>query len=189
MEVGERLKSVVREGDTVARQSGDEFTILLDELQTHEDALLVATRIQKALTQAFHIGEQDVYVNVSIGIAFSNRAYENANELLRDADTAMYRAKSNGDDQYVVYGPGMHEQTVAHLQMETQLEQRFKTANSVLPHQPIYSLPHRTLTAFEVFVRWPQPAADWDFSRRILTHRRGNGSHTAPLDNGYFKRH
>ena len=120
VEVGERLKSVVREGDTVARQSGDEFTILLDELQTHEDALLVATRIQKALTQAFHIGEQDV-CECAIGIAFSNRAYENANELLRDADTAMYRAKSNGDDQYVVYGPGMHEQTVAHLQMETQL--------------------------------------------------------------------
>ena len=161
VEVGERLKSVVREGDTVARQSGDEFTILLDELQTHEDALLVATRIQKALTQAFHIGEQDVYVNVSIGIAFSNRAYENANELLRDADTAMYRAKSNGDDQYVVYGPGMHEQTVAHLQMETQLRTAIQNGELGVAYQPIYSLPHRTLTAFEVFVRWPQPAADW----------------------------
>lgn len=161
VEVGERLKSVVREGDTVARQSGDEFTILLDELQTHEDALLVATRIQKALTEAFHVGEQDVYVNVSIGIAFSNRAYEHANELLRDADTAMYRAKANGNAQYVVYGPGMHEQTMAHLQMETQLRTAIQNNELGIAFQPIYALPEHRLTAFEVFVRWPQPAADW----------------------------
>ena len=161
VEVGERLKTVVREGDTVARPSGDEFTILLDDLQTHEDAILVANRIQKTLTEAFHVGEQDVYVNVSIGIAFSNRAYENANELLRDADTAMYRAKADGNAQYVVYGPGMHEQTVAHLQMETQLRTAIQNKELGIAFQPIYAMPERQLTAFEVFVRWPQPEAEW----------------------------
>ena len=160
-QVGQRLQACVREGDTVARLSGDEFTILLDDLRNNSDALAVADRVITTLSEPMFIDNHELYTNASIGIAFSNPSYEKPGEILRDADAAMYRAKEAGRGRHMVYGPGMHAQTVAILKMESQLRKAIHGNELALVYQPIIELPSQRLSGFEAFVRWPQPDADW----------------------------
>src|SRR5262249_6013071 len=119
--IAQRLQSCVRPGDTIARLGGDEFTVLVEDVADVRDAIGVAERIQNALKLPFNLEGRDVFTTASIGIAMSSFEYEMASDLLRDADTAMYWAKSKGKARYEIFDPSMHGRALALLQLETDL--------------------------------------------------------------------
>jgi diguanylate cyclase (GGDEF)-like protein/PAS domain S-box-containing protein len=155
--IAHRLEESLRPVDTVARLGGDEFAILLDDVQEPREATLVAERIQKALHLPFEVGGQEVYATVSTGIAQHGPTYQKAEDLLRDADTAMYRAKAMGRDRYAVFDRGMHEKAVAALQLENDLRRALDTKAFIVHYQPIIALVDGRIVGFEALVRWQHP--------------------------------
>ncbi len=152
-----RIITALRPTDTAARLGGDEFTILLTGIKDVSDALRVADRIQKELTLPFYLGEQEVFTTSSIGIALSTKGYDRPEDLLRDADTAMYRAKRLGAGHYEIFKPDMHVEAVARLQLETELRQAVERQEFRIHYQPIVSLATGFITGFEALVRWQHP--------------------------------
>jgi diguanylate cyclase (GGDEF)-like protein/PAS domain S-box-containing protein len=155
--IAHRLEACLRPGDTVARLGGDEFTILLEDLAGNEDALEVARRVQEAVTQPFNIGGHEVFTTASIGIALSTTGYERAEDLLRDADTAMYRAKMQGKKRHVVFDKAMHDRAMELLQLETDLRRAISRREFFLNYQPIVCLETGHVSSFEALVRWRHP--------------------------------
>jgi diguanylate cyclase (GGDEF)-like protein/PAS domain S-box-containing protein len=144
---------------TVARLGGDEFTILLDDLHGPDDAARIAERILRTVTQPMQFGTHEVTTTASVGIVPSgggNGRYTSAKDLLRDADTAMYRAKAAGKARYAVFDSTMHDSAVARLQLESDLRRAVERNELVLHYQPIVSLQtrDRELEGFEALVRW-----------------------------------
>jgi diguanylate cyclase (GGDEF)-like protein/PAS domain S-box-containing protein len=157
IEVSRRLSACLRTTDTIARLAGDEFTILLEDLSDEREALRIVERLQKALQRPCKLGTRDILVTASIGITTSNVGYERAEDMLRDADMAMYRAKSSGKACYQVfdkerYGPQLD---VANLGRD--LERAVERQELLLNYQPIVSLETGTLYGFEALVRWRHP--------------------------------
>jgi len=151
--------TVARLGEsfTVARLGGDEFTVLLDDLKDPNDAKRAAERLMKALATPFVLGGKEVFTSVSIGIALSNPAYEQADEILRDADTAMYRAKSLGKARYEVFDADMRASVMARLQLETDLRRAIEREEFRNFYQPIVSLASGKIAGFEALLRWQHP--------------------------------
>jgi diguanylate cyclase (GGDEF)-like protein/PAS domain S-box-containing protein len=145
------------EGHTVARLGGDEFTILLDHIKHIADATRVADRLQKELALPFNLNGQEVFTSVSIGIAVSATGYARPDELLRDADTAMYRAKALGKARYELFDPAMRDVAVASLQLETDLRKAIERQEFQNFYQPIVSLATGSIVGFEALVRWQHP--------------------------------
>jgi diguanylate cyclase (GGDEF)-like protein/PAS domain S-box-containing protein len=163
--VAERLQEALRgtdsvgragtDGDvTIARLGGDEFTLLLDDLKDPVDAVLVAERVQKELSRPVQFGGQEIFTTVSIGIAHGAPSYGTAKDLLRDADAAMYRAKTLGKARHAVFDVTMHESAVARLRLESDLRRAVPRGELLLHYQPIVSLESRALVGFEALVRW-----------------------------------
>ncbi|HLF95414.1 MAG TPA: EAL domain-containing protein, partial [Planctomycetota bacterium] len=157
VETARRLEKSVRPGDTVARLGGDEFAILLEDVTDAADAAVVATRIQVALKESVRVGGQEIVCSASIGIAMGMTGYEKAEDVLRDADTAMYRAKSQGRARAEVFDTTMHARAVVLLQMETELRQAIERGEFVAHYMPIVSLESGRITGFEALVRWNHP--------------------------------
>ncbi|MBV9386449.1 MAG: EAL domain-containing protein [Chroococcidiopsidaceae cyanobacterium CP_BM_ER_R8_30] len=155
--IARKLEAVVRSVDTVARFGGDEFTILLEDIKDTNGAIQVAQRIQQALTLPFHLSEQEVFTNASIGIALSTPDYERPEQLLRDADIAMYRAKTLGRLRYQVFDRTMHSRAVVLLQLETDLRRALQREEFQIYYQPIVSLKTGRITGFEALLRWQHP--------------------------------
>jgi diguanylate cyclase (GGDEF)-like protein/PAS domain S-box-containing protein len=155
--IARRLELCLREGDTVARVGGDEFTILLEDLSDESEAAAIAERIQEELKVPFYLGGRDVFTSVSIGIALSSRGYDQPDEILRDADTAMYRAKSLGKARHEMFDEEMHELAVNLLQMETDLRRAHERNEFIIEYQPIVSLTDFRVCGFEALVRWQHP--------------------------------
>jgi diguanylate cyclase (GGDEF)-like protein/PAS domain S-box-containing protein len=155
--IAHRLEACLRPGDTVARLGGDEFTILLEDLSDTGDVIEVATRVQEAVAQPFNIGGHEVVTTASIGIAMSNTGYERAEDLLRDADTAMYRAKMMGKKRHVVFDKEMHDRAMELLQLETDLRRAITRKEFFIHYQPIVSLDTGKVASFEALVRWRHP--------------------------------
>jgi diguanylate cyclase (GGDEF)-like protein/PAS domain S-box-containing protein len=155
--IARRLEFCLREGDTVARVGGDEFTILLEDLTDEAEAGVVAERIQNELRNPFMIGGREVFTTVSIGIAPGSRGYEQPDEILRDADTAMYRAKSQGKARHEVFDEDMHALALNLLQMETDLRRALERKEFIVEYQPIVSLSDFRLCGFEALIRWQHP--------------------------------
>ncbi|MGK7876059.1 MAG: EAL domain-containing protein [Xenococcaceae cyanobacterium] len=182
--IARRLEGCLRPSDTLARLGGDEFTILLENIKDLKDATRVAQRIHKELTSPFNLNGHEVFANTSIGIVLSrggfikhtgshsqtepgnegNSAkkpsstdYEQPEELLRDSDIAMYRAKALGKGHYAVFNQKMHELAVARLQLETDLRRAIEHQEFLVYYQPIVSLITGRLTAFEALIRWQHP--------------------------------
>ncbi len=156
--IAERLRTSVRPGDTVARLGGDEFTILLDDLNGPDEAELVARRLLRELARPFILFNKDVYTTASIGIALSTDRYEQAEEVLRDADTAMYRAKALGKARYEIFEKAMHTSAVNLLRIETDLRQAAERKELSLDYQPIVCLESGKIMGFEALLRWQHPS-------------------------------
>ncbi|MCM8795048.1 MAG: bifunctional diguanylate cyclase/phosphodiesterase [Candidatus Omnitrophica bacterium] len=155
--IAQRLQSSLRPTDTLARFAGDKFTVLLEEIGEIGDSTRVADRIQKELTVPFRVGGREVFVTASIGIAESASGYQSPADLLRDAETAMYRAKTLGRARYQVFDPQMHAKAVTLLQMETDLRRAVEHSGFQLFYQPIVSLGDGRLAGFEALIRWLHP--------------------------------
>jgi diguanylate cyclase (GGDEF)-like protein/PAS domain S-box-containing protein len=152
-----RLEKCKRAGDTVARLGGDEFVILLEDLSSVEEAIMVAERIKKTLEPAFILNNQEVFMSVSIGIALNSNDYDRSEQLLRDADTAMYYAKARGKSCYEVFNPSMHAHAMRRLQLETNLRRAIERQEFVVYYQPIVCLKTDLINGFEALVRWEHP--------------------------------
>lgn len=145
------------ESFTVARLGGDEFTVLLDDIKEPDDAKNAAERLMKALAAPFVLGGKEVFTSVSIGIALSNSVYEQPEEILRDADTAMYRAKSLGKARYEVFDADMRASVMARLQLETDLRRALEREEFCNFYQPIVDLRSGEIVGFEALLRWQHP--------------------------------
>ncbi|HEX7579932.1 MAG TPA: EAL domain-containing protein, partial [Thermoanaerobaculia bacterium] len=154
--VAGRIASAIRTEDTVARIGGDEFAVLLDGIRDVEEARLAAVRLQASLARPFDVGGRNVFVTASIGIAVGNDDGR-PDDLLRDADTAMYHAKAAGKAQFAVFEPLMRERAVATLQLETALRLAVERKEFEVHYQPILSLGDGRITGFEALVRWHHP--------------------------------
>ncbi|GAB1541017.1 hypothetical protein NUACC21_36860 [Scytonema sp. NUACC21] len=155
--IASRLKVCLGPRDTVARLGGDEFTVLLEGLQDVRDALCFADQIQQALSLPFYLDGQEVFSTASIGIALSEIGYDRPEDVLRDADTAMYQAKALGRARYKLFNSDMYTNAVARLQLETDLRRAIDRQEFRVYYQPIISLASGRMTAFEALLRWQHP--------------------------------
>ncbi|MGD1805532.1 putative bifunctional diguanylate cyclase/phosphodiesterase [Dapis sp. BLCC M126] len=155
--VAERLKVSVRASDTVARFGGDEFVILLEQLNDLHEVTYVTQRIQQQFNQSFLLNEYEVHLGASIGIALSTRQYQRPDELLRDADAAMYCAKAKGKNQYVIFDPTIQASAMERLHMENKLRQAIEREDFSLYYQPIIEVATGCLSGFEALIRWFTP--------------------------------
>ena len=165
--IAKRLQHCLRSNDscarfdadhTIARLGGDEFTILLDDIKQVGDAMRVADRIQKTLALPFNLDGHEVFTSASIGIAVGARDYESPEAVLRDADTALYRAKALGKARYEVFDVEMRDRAVARLRLDTDLRRAIERHEFHLYYQPIVSLQRNRIEGFEALLRWPH----WD---------------------------
>ena len=157
VELSRRLTQFLRPGDTVARLGGDEFAILLNDIHGAGDATRVAERVQELIREKLVVAGREVFTSASIGVALSNPSYAAPEEILRDADTAMYRAKAAGRGCYQVFDQTMHRSVVALLKLETELRQAVERQQFVMHYQPIVSLDDSRIVGFEGLVRWLHP--------------------------------
>ena len=155
IEFGRRLGLCCRPHDTLARLGGDEFVLLLEDIDEEMDAIRVADRIQRHFATPFVISGYELFMNCSIGIALSAPGYRHPDELLRDADTAMYRAKADGKACYALFDSDMHHRAVAALDMESSLRRSIDRQAFVLHYQPVIELETGRIAAFEALIRWP----------------------------------
>src|SRR6185295_11911518 len=163
--IGDRLRRCLRPtdtiaaetSDTVARLGGDEFTILLDDLKAENDAVIVAERIERALSEPIDFEGRQLSTTVSIGIVNGNTNYTTAKELLRDADSAMYHAKASGRARHVVFDAGMHAVAMERLGIETDLKNALGSEQLRLDYIPIVSLKSKKVIGFETQLSWNHP--------------------------------
>src|SRR5260221_6565784 len=164
--VANRLEKCLRSSDTVARLGetftvarlgGDEFTVLLDHIKEPSDAKSAADRLMKAVVAPFILGGREVFTSVSIGIALGNKFYTQPDKILRDADTAMYRAKSLGKARYEVFDADMRASVMARLQLETDLRHALEREEFRNFYQPIVKLVSGEIVGFEALLRWQHP--------------------------------
>ncbi len=151
------LKNCLRSTDTVSRLGGDEFAILLEAIHDVSDTTRVADRIHKALSSPLCLGQREIFVTVSIGIALSTIDLQQPEDILREAGTAMYRAKAQGKACYEVFDRAMHAHAVASLQLETDLRRALERHEFLVYYQPIVSLPTSKIVGFEALLRWQHP--------------------------------
>jgi len=155
--LGTRLKGCVRGSDTVARLGGDEFCVLIEDVDGPDHATTTAARIQSALTEPFSLHGNDIFTSASIGIAFSGPHYRDPQELLRDADIAMYRAKAAGKARFAVFDERMHARALGQMQLETSLHRAPERNEFFLEYQPVYHLEQRRMVGVEALLRWRHP--------------------------------
>jgi diguanylate cyclase (GGDEF)-like protein/PAS domain S-box-containing protein len=155
--VARRLEACIRTEDTVARLGGDEFVILLDNIIDVNQATQVADRIQEILREPLELSGHEVSTTASIGIALSSGRYERAEDLLRDADIAMYRAKTLGKARHEVFNTTMHVRAMELLQLEADLRRAFERQEFELHYQPIVSLASGKIIGVEALLRWNHP--------------------------------
>ncbi len=155
--IARRLEACVLPGDTVARLGGDEFTLLLENFQDDSYATQVAERVQQALSHAFNINGHEIFTSASIGITLSTTDFDRAEDLLRGADIAMYRAKAQGKACHEVFDTDMHTHVVGLMQLENDLRRAIEHQDFELYYQPIVALATGKIMGFEALVRWQHP--------------------------------
>lgn len=155
--VSRRLEDCLRQDDSIARLGGDEFAIIVDAINDASDATRVAERILESLKTPFSIQGRDVQVTVSIGIALSTSGYDTPDDVLRDADAAMYRAKTSGRAHYEIFDLEMHRRALSQLQLESDLRDAIERREFAVHYQPVIALDAGSVTGLEALVRWRHP--------------------------------
>lgn len=155
--IAHRLSCYVKPQNTLARLGGDEFAILLTEIPNFNDVTTLADQILQCFSQPFNLERHEIFINASIGIVIGNCEYNEPEHLLRDADTAMYRAKALGKGQYHLFDPAMHTAALQRLQLETDLRRGIEQEELVVHYQPIICLNTGKIAGFEALVRWLDP--------------------------------
>jgi diguanylate cyclase (GGDEF)-like protein/PAS domain S-box-containing protein len=154
VEVARRIENCLRSSDVAARLGGDEFAVLLDTVESFRAALSVTLRIQKEIARSIGTDTEQLYSSASIGIAFSDRQYEDAEQMLRNADIAMYRAKAQGPGNCQIFEPEMQRQAVQRLRFHNELRQGVESSEFTLRYQPIVDLTDERIVGFEGLLRW-----------------------------------
>ena len=157
IESGKRLEQCIRSIDMVARLGGDEFVILLEDIKSRSDYVIIANRIQQSLTQPAKLNGQTVFVSISMGIVVSNGNYKRPEDILRDADIAMYDAKKHGRGHYKVFEPSMRDSVVFRMELETEMWDALENKDFIIHYQPIYNMHSNKIVGFEALVRWQHP--------------------------------
>ncbi|PCJ47862.1 MAG: hypothetical protein COA74_10530 [Gammaproteobacteria bacterium] len=160
-EISKRLLDCIRPGDTVARLGGDEFAILLQDYTIDKAAETVATRITEYLQDPYDLEGNQVFTSASIGINLSQGSYKSAYDILRDADTAMYHAKSLGNAQFAIFDDSMYQKAVKRLRIESALRRALEKNQISVYYQPIVDLAKGEIIAFEALARWLHPEMGW----------------------------
>jgi len=157
IEVSQRMLRRVRSADTVARMEGDEFACLLDNLKAVGNATRVADRLQQEFATPFTVEGRQIVLTASMGLTCCNTGYESGEHLLRDATTAMHRAKASGRMRFMIFDPAMHEQAMVRLKLEADLRQALERQEFKLEYQPIVVLKSGHVAGFEALLRWEHP--------------------------------
>ncbi len=155
--VAARLRGSLRPEDTLARFGGDEFVVLIEDVQSPEDPVRVAERILEALSEPFLLHGRELFVTVSVGVALGGTRWKRSEDLLRDADTAMYEAKAEAASGYRIFDPEMHERVLGRLDLENDLRRAIEAGEFVVHYQPILQLDDGRLRGVEALVRWEHP--------------------------------
>jgi diguanylate cyclase (GGDEF)-like protein/PAS domain S-box-containing protein len=155
--VGSRIRDCSRSSDTVSRLGGDEFSILIEDAASEEVAVALADRLLEALTSPFEVRGREVFIGASIGVALYTGESGQPNELIRNADTAMYAAKGAGKGRCVVFQPAMHQRTLEFFEVQADLQRALVRGEFVLHYQPIVDIETGRLTGVEALVRWLHP--------------------------------
>jgi diguanylate cyclase (GGDEF)-like protein len=153
----ERVRGCVREGDTVARFGGDEFTLLIPRVDTAEDAAKIAAKIIETLKIPFQVNDRELFITTSIGVAIFPVDGLDPETLVRNADTAMYRAKDQGRDNYQLYAPAMNARALERLGLENELRRALSQHEMILHYQPIVRSSTGTVAGVEALIRWKHP--------------------------------
>ena len=156
--VGNQLQACLRNTDTVARFGGDEFVILLEDIKDINEPIRVAESIQNQLRQPFNLNDYEVFTEISIGIILSTMGHDRPEDVLRDADIAMYYAKAQGRGRYEIFDPAMQTIAMMRLQLENDLRKAIALKEFQVYYQPIVSLTTGKITGFEALVRWHHPS-------------------------------
>jgi diguanylate cyclase (GGDEF)-like protein len=157
VDLAKRLRATIRPTDVLARLGGDEFAVLMEDLHRQRDAVDLCERIQKELQKPFRLGSMDVAISASIGITFSTNGYQTSDQIIRDADIAMYKAKSKGKAQYAIFDSSLHQHVTAQLELESELRRALGGGQIYLEYQPIFQLAEQKLVGFEALMRWNHP--------------------------------
>ncbi len=155
--MGRRMRASLRSSDTVARLGGDEFAVLLEITGDKNSALLVAEKVQEAVNLPFKLDGHELYITASIGVVMDMEGYDLPEEVLRDADIAMYQAKASGKAHFEVFDIKMRAQAFSRLEMEQELRTALERQQFRLYYQPILSLKSNQLVSFEALIRWHHP--------------------------------
>ncbi len=156
-QVAERFSEITRPMDTVARMGGDEFTFLLENYANDKEAVSIIERLLATLKEPFDIAGTLIYTNASIGVCFGDSNYKRADDMIRDADIAMYQAKSSGKGQAYIFDPHMHRQAVVAMQIENDLRHALINEQFEVYYQPIINLQENRIDGFEALLRWHHP--------------------------------
>ncbi|MBW4562780.1 MAG: EAL domain-containing protein [Mojavia pulchra JT2-VF2] len=155
--IGQKLKSNIRPIDLAARFGGDEFVILLENLQGIQEAVVVAERILAEFQAPLMLNGYEVFITTSIGIVLGKENYHQASDLLRDSDIAMYQAKAQGKSCYKIFDAQMHTQALIRLNLENDLRKALERQEFIVYYQPIFDINSKHLIGFEALVRWQHP--------------------------------
>ncbi|MGE4537832.1 MAG: putative bifunctional diguanylate cyclase/phosphodiesterase [Desulfovibrio sp.] len=158
MIIANRLQKLLRDVDTLARFGGDEFAILVEDLAGLADASAMADNVLRHLAAPFRLKKQEIFVTCSIGVVLGSGAYEHPDQVLRDADNAMYSSKEHGGDHYTVFDAGMRVLTQRRMEMEMALRHALESGEMTVHYQPIVSLSTGEITGVEALARWFHPA-------------------------------
>ncbi|MCW2248331.1 diguanylate cyclase (GGDEF)-like protein [Azospirillum fermentarium] len=155
--IAKRLEEARRMGDTLARVSADEFAMLLNDIDDVGDAITAAERLARSIAQPIDLFDHDIQITASIGIAHSVTGYERAEDLMRDASLAVFRAKQQGRNRVDVFDSNLRRQAMSAMRLETELRAALEQDQLCLFYQPIVSLAHNRIDGFEALIRWRHP--------------------------------